>query len=104
MAYSVSLRAREMGIRMALGAQPGDVQRMVLREGLKLTAIGVAIGLPVALATTQLMKNLLYGVTAADPLTFVGVPLLLAVATTIACWLPARRAMKVDPMAALRVE
>lgn len=76
MAYSVSWRAREMGIRMALGAQSGDVLRMVLREGLKLTAIGVAIGLPASLAITQLMKNLLYGVSPADPLTFLGVPLL----------------------------
>ncbi len=104
MAYSVSLRTREMGVRMALGAQSGDVLRMVLREGLKLTAIGVAIGLLVALALTQLMKNLLYGVGAADPLTFTGVPLLPTVVAMIACWLPARRAAKTDPMAALRSE
>jgi len=102
MAYSVSRRAREMGVRMALGAQSGDVMRMVLREGLKLTAIGVAIGLPASLAVTQLMKNLLYGVSAADPLTFAGVPLLLAVVSMIACWIPARRASKTDPMTALR--
>jgi putative ABC transport system permease protein len=102
MAYSVSRRAREMGLRMALGAQSGDVMRMVLREGLKLTAMGVAIGLPASLAVTQLMKNLLYGVSAADPLTFAGVPLLLAVVSMIACWIPARRAAKTDPMTALR--
>jgi ABC-type antimicrobial peptide transport system permease subunit len=77
---------------------------MVLSEGLKLTAIGVAIGLLAALALTQLMKNLLYGVSAADPLIFVGVPLLLAVVAMIACWLPAHRAAKTDPMTALRRE
>jgi putative ABC transport system permease protein len=104
MAYSVSRRTREMGIRMALGAQASDVQRMVLLEGLNLTAIGVAVGLPAALATTQLMKNLLYGVGAADPLTFTGAPLLLATVALLACWLPARRAAKTDPMTALRSE
>jgi putative ABC transport system permease protein len=104
MAYSVSWRAREMGIRMALGAQSGDVLRMVLREGLKLTAIGVAIGLPASLAITQLMKNLLYGVSPADPLTFLGVPLLLTFVAMIACWIPARRAAKTDPMTTLRQE
>jgi putative ABC transport system permease protein len=104
MAYSVSRRAREMGVRMAMGAQSGDVLRMVLREGLKLTAIGVAIGLPASLAVTQLMKTLLYGVSAADPLTFAGVPLLLAVVAMIACWIPARRAARIDPMTALRQE
>jgi putative ABC transport system permease protein len=102
MAYSVSRRAREMGLRMALGAQSGDVLRMVLSEGLKLTAIGVAIGLPASLAISRVMKNLLYGVSAADPLTFAGVPLLLAVVAMIACWIPARRASKTDPMTALR--
>ncbi len=104
MAYSVSRRTREMGIRMALGAQSGDVLRMVLREGLKLTAIGVAIGLLAALAITQSMKNLLYGVSVADPLTFAGVPFLLVVVAMIACWLPARRAAKTDPMTSLRQE
>jgi putative ABC transport system permease protein len=104
MAYSVSRRSREMGIRMALGSQSGDLLRMVLREGLKLTAIGVAIGLPASLAITQLMKNLLYGVSAADPLTFLGVPLLLTVVAMIACWIPAHRAAKTDPMTALRRE
>jgi putative ABC transport system permease protein len=104
MAYSVSRRAREIGIRMALGAQASAVMRMVLREGLKLTALGVAIGLPASLAITQLMKGLLYGVSAADPLTFLGVPLLLAIVAMIACWIPARRAAKTDPMRALRQE
>jgi putative ABC transport system permease protein len=104
MAYSVSQRTREMGVRMALGAQSSDVLRMVLLEGFKLTAIGAAIGLPAALAITRLMKNLLYGVSASDPLTFAGVPVLLAVVALLACWLPARRAAKTDPIGALRGE
>jgi putative ABC transport system permease protein len=104
MAYSVSRRTREMGVRMALGAQSSDVLRMILLEGFKLTAIGAAIGLPGAMAITRLMKNLLYGVSASDPPTFAGVSLLLAVVALLACWLPARRAAKTDPMGALRGE
>jgi putative ABC transport system permease protein len=102
MSYAVSQRTREIGLRMALGARVPDVLKMVLGEGLKLTLIGIAIGLIVALAMAQLMKSLLYGVGAIDPLTFVGAPALLAVTAMIACWIPARRAARTDPMIALR--
>jgi putative ABC transport system permease protein len=104
MSYAVSQRAREIGVRMALGARVPDVLKMVLGEGLKLTLIGVAIGLIVALVMAQLMKSLLYGVGAIDPLTFVGAPALLAATAMVACWIPARRAAKTDPMIALRAE
>jgi putative ABC transport system permease protein len=102
MSYAVSQRTREIGVRVALGARVPDVLKMVLGEGLKLTLIGVAIGLIAALVMAQLMKSLLYGVGAIDPLTFVGAPTLLAVTAMIACWIPARRAAKTDPMIALR--
>jgi putative ABC transport system permease protein len=104
MSYAVSQRTREIGVRMALGARVPDVLKMVLGEGLKLTLIGVAIGLIVALVMAQLMKSLLYGVGAIDPLTFVGAPALLAATAMVACWIPARRAAKTDPMIALRAE
>jgi putative ABC transport system permease protein len=89
---------------MALGAQVPDVLKLVMGEGLKLTLIGVAIGLIAALAMAQLMKSLLYGVGAIDPLTFVGAPALLAATATIACWIPALRAARTDPLASLRSE
>jgi ABC-type antimicrobial peptide transport system permease subunit len=104
MSYAVLQRTREIGVRMALGAQVPEVLKMVLGEGLKLTLIGVAIGLIVAIAMAQLMKGLLYGVDPIDPLTFVGAPALLAATATIACWIPARRAAKTDPIVSLRVE
>jgi putative ABC transport system permease protein len=104
MSYSVSQRTREIGVRMALGAPVPDVLKMILGEGLKLVLIGVAIGLIVALAMAQLMKSLLYGVGALDPLTFVGAPALLAATATIACLIPARRAARTDPMIALRTD
>jgi putative ABC transport system permease protein len=102
MSYAVSQRTREIGVRVALGARVPDVLKMVLGEGLKLTLIGVAIGLIAALAMAQLMKSLLYGVGAIDPLTFVGAPALLAATAMFACWIPAHRAAKTDPMIALR--
>jgi putative ABC transport system permease protein len=102
MSYAVSQQTREIGVRMALGARVPDILKMVLREGLKLILIGVAIGLIAALAMAQLMKSLLYGVGAVDPLTFVGAPVLLAFTAMVACWIPARRAAKTDPMIALR--
>jgi putative ABC transport system permease protein len=104
MSYSVNQRTREIGVRVALGARFPDVLKMILGEGLKLILIGVAIGLIVGLAMAQLMKSLLYGVGAIDPLTFVGAPALLAVTATIACLIPARRAAKTDPIVSLRIE
>jgi putative ABC transport system permease protein len=102
--YAVGQRTREMGIRMALGAQPGDVVRAVLGQGLKPMFWGLATGMLAAVGLTRLMSSLLFGVTATDPLTFGGVALLLGVVALVACYIPARRAMQVDPMVALRHE
>jgi len=104
LAHMVSQSTREIGIRLALGAQPGNVLRLVLSEGLTLTVIGLAIGLPIALAGTRLLSSFLYEITATDPVTFIGVTLLLAAVALLACYVPARRATKVDPMVALRCE
>jgi predicted permease len=104
MSYAVSRRTREIGVRIALGAGRGDVLRMMLRHGLLLTVLGLALGSVAALSLTRLIKTMLYGVGATDPLTFVAVALLLAGVALLACWIPARRATKVDPMAALRTE
>lgn len=102
MAYAVSRRTREFGVRLALGASHGDIQRLVLGHGLLLTGTGVAAGLGLALGVTHLLTSFLYGVSPFDPAAFVGVPLLLAAIATLACWIPARRATRVDPMVALR--
>jgi predicted permease len=103
-AYSVSQRTREIGIRMALGAQRTDTMRLVLGEGMLVTVIGLIFGLASSLVLTRFLSSLLFGVTATDPLTFAGVAVLLAVVALAACYIPARRAMLIDPMVALRYE
>jgi len=103
-AYSVSQRAREIGIRLALGAQPGELKTMFVRHGLTLAAAGIAIGLGAAMGLSRLMSSLLYGVSPLDPITFAAVPALLVVAIVVASYLPARRAAAVDPVDALKAE
>ncbi len=103
-AYAATRRTREFGIRMALGARPGDVLRLVLGEGLKLTAAGVVIGIVAALALTRLLTKLLFGVDPTDPLTLAAVAVVLAAVATLACWLPAHRATRIHPTEALRTE
>jgi len=104
MAYAVNLRTRELGIRMALGAQRSEVLRMVLNQGMKLVLIGIVLGLAASFAATRLIASYLYDVTSTDPVTFVGVPILLLIVALLACFVPARRATRVDPLTALREE
>jgi ABC-type antimicrobial peptide transport system permease subunit len=101
-AYSVSRRTREIGIRMAIGADPGSVARLVLRQGMLLTGIGAAIGLTLSLLASQLLTSLLVGVSPRDLSVYLAVPLLLAAISLLACYVPARRAARIDPLLALR--
>jgi putative ABC transport system permease protein len=104
MDFAVSQRSREIGIRMAVGARAIDVKKMVIGWGMRLVAIGAALGFVVSAAVAQVMRNLLFGLNAADPLTFAAVILFLALVALLACWIPSRRATKVDLMIALRCE
>jgi putative ABC transport system permease protein len=104
LSYSVNQQTREIGIRMAMGAQTGSVLSLIVGQGMRLALAGLAAGLLVALLATRVLSSLLFGVTAHDPLTFAGVTLVLATAAILGCYIPARRATKVSPITALRYE
>ncbi len=104
MSYSVNRRTREIGIRMAMGAQPGAVERLVLRQGFMLSLIAIALGWPAAWMTTRFATSFLYGIQPHDTFTFAVVPPFLILIALVACWFPARRAASIDPMQALRTE
>jgi ABC-type antimicrobial peptide transport system permease subunit len=104
LSYEVSRRTREIGIRMALGAQERDVLRLVVKQGLALAVVGAMVGIGVALGVTRYLTSMLYGVHANDPVTIGAVAVLLALVALAACYIPARRATRVDPMVALRYE
>jgi putative ABC transport system permease protein len=102
--YAVVQRTHEIGVRVALGARPADVLRLVIRQGMTLTFVGLVIGIGVGSVVTRVLTDMLYGVSARDPLTFVGVPVLLLLVAFLACYIPARRATQIDPLVALRYE
>ena len=104
MSYSVSHQAREIGVRLALGAEPGDLCRMILRRGAKLIALGAGAGLGGAFLTSRLLTSLVFGISTLDPVTFIGVPVSLVAVALLASYLPARRATRVDPMTVLRIQ
>jgi putative ABC transport system permease protein len=103
-AYSVAQRQREIGVRTALGAQRGDILMLVLAQGMRLTVLGMALGVVAALWSTRWLSSLLFEITPADPATFIGVSMLLLTVAFIACWIPAFRAARIDPLRALRVQ
>jgi len=102
--YAAAQRTREIGIRMALGARRSGILTMILRQGLTLAIVGSVIGVAGAIGLTRFLSSYLYGISATDPVTFVLVPLLITAVSLLAAWLPARRAARIDPMAALRCE
>jgi predicted lysophospholipase L1 biosynthesis ABC-type transport system permease subunit len=104
MSYSVKRRTREIGIRLALGGAPRDVLLLVVGQGMRLAAVGLSLGIVAALATTGLMKDLLFGVSPKDPLTFIGIGLILTAVALFASWVPARKAVRTDPTTALRTD
>ena len=104
MAYNVAQRTNEIGIRMAMGARPGDVRSLVVGHGMRLAAAGIAVGVVCGLVVTRLLETLLFNVQAYDPLTYASVSALIAAVAFVAGWLPARRAARIDPVMALRVE
>jgi len=104
LAYAVAQRRQEIGVRVALGAQTRDVLRLIIGQGMSLALLGVTLGLGAAFGLTRLMRAMLYGVSPADPLTFAIIATVLLLAASLACWIPARRATRVDPLVALRHE